>query len=139
MVNGPQPHTPLSLKRQTSHVHCAPHIHREVNSSPITGDQIEWICEIPAPQNRTHNTQLINNPPQRMPQKPRSSIYARNFIPTKSLDYQFFEIPRNIITRNFLRIRYVYIVKDIEGIRMCDCLSVNWHLSHPLILFINGL
>ena len=62
MVNSPQPHhTPLSLKWQMSHVHCAPHIHREVNSSPITGDQIDWIREIPAPQNRTHNTQLINN------------------------------------------------------------------------------
>ena len=62
MVNGPQPHhAPSSLKRQTSHVHCAPHIHREVSSSPITGDQIDWIREIPAPQNRTHNTQLINN------------------------------------------------------------------------------
>ena len=38
----PQPHhAPSSLKRQTSHVHCAPHIHREVSSSPITGDQID--------------------------------------------------------------------------------------------------
>ena len=106
MVNGPQPHhAPSSLKRQTSHVHCAPHIHREVNSSPITGDQIDWIREIPAPQNQTHNTQLINKAPQRTPQKPRSSIYARKFIPTKILDYQFFEIPRNIVTQNCLRIR----------------------------------
>ena len=62
MVNGPQPHlAPSSLKRQASHVHCAPHIHREVSSSPITGDQIDWIREIPALQNRTHDTQLINN------------------------------------------------------------------------------
>ena len=78
MVNGPQPHhAPSSLKRQTSHVHGAPHIHREVNSSPITGDQIDWIREIPAPQNRTHNTQLINNAPKRTPQKPRSSICTK--------------------------------------------------------------
>ena len=105
MVNGPQPHhAPSSLKWQTSHVHCAPHIHREVNSSPITGDQIDWIREIPAPQNRTDNTQLINNAPQRTPQKPRSSIYAQKFIATKILDYQFFEIPRNIITQIF----YIY-------------------------------
>ena len=62
MVNGPQPHhAPSSLKQQTSYVHCAPHIHREVNSLPITGDQIDRTREIPAPQNRTHNTQLINN------------------------------------------------------------------------------
>ena len=39
---------------------CASHA-QEVSSSPITGDQIDWIREIPAPQNRTHNTQLINN------------------------------------------------------------------------------
>ena len=77
--------------------------HREFSSSSITEDQIDYIREMPAPQNRTHNTRLINNARH----KNHEVVYAQNFIPTKILDYQFFEIPRNIITRNFLCTRYL--------------------------------
>ena len=50
-------------------------IHREVSSLPITGDQIDWIRETRAPQNRTHNTQLVNNARH----KNHEVVYARKF------------------------------------------------------------
>ena len=68
---------------------------------------------MPAPQNRTHNIQLINN----VHHKTHEVVYARKFIPTKILDYQFFEIPRNIITRNFLRIRYTGVAATSPLVR----------------------
>ena len=77
---------------------------------------------MPAPQNRTHNTQLINN----VRHKTHEIVYARKFIPTKILDYQFFEIPQNIITRNFLRIRYLQKQHYIIGLartRKCNAFS----------------
>ena len=81
---------------------------------------------MPAPQNRTHNTQLINNARH----KNHEVVYARKFIPTKILDYQFFEIPRNIITRNFLRIWYVANMEkfkfDIHHSLHMECIKYSY-------------